>query len=165
MRKSLVIKSVLLSVLFNGAAILSAQASDLTYEISRIGTSCAENAPKTGMPVEEQTSAPITFGSGHGVPSLLSAIYFYNAPAAQLTNLFTSASDPVTSVNSSACDGLMAELPNDKLVADVSAQGKGLSAQTNAYGTQQNAMSLPAAAWLFSSALLGFVVVANRRKV
>ena len=43
MRKSLILKCVLLSVLFNGAAVATAQAANLAHEISRIGNSCEES--------------------------------------------------------------------------------------------------------------------------
>ena len=165
MRKSLVLKCVLLSVLFNGAAIASAQASNLAYEISRIGNSCEESGPQVGMAVEEQGGAPFTVGGGLGVPTSVSDIYFANNTKEQFNNLVESASKESAAVNSSACDGLMAELAGGKFSAGLDAQSKVLDGGAEAFANQPNAVSLPAAAWLFSSALFGFVVVANRRKV
>lgn len=165
MRKSLVLKCVLLSVLFNGAAIAAAQASNLAHEISRIGNSCEESGAQVGMAVEQQGGAPFTVGDGLGVPTSVSDTYFADNTKDQLNSLVESASKVGATVNSSSCDGLMTELANSKFAANPDIQSKVLGGASEAFVNQPNAVSLPAAAWLFSSALLGFVVVANRRKV
>lgn len=165
MRKSVVFKSVLLLVLFNGAAIATAQAGNLAYEISRIGNSCVESGLQLGMAVDEQGGAPFTVGSGLGAPTSVSDIYFADNAKEQFNRLIESASRVGASVNSSACDGLMAELASGKFAANLDVQSKVLVGGSEAFANQANAVSLPAAAWLFSSALFGFVVVANRRKV
>lgn len=165
MRKSLVLKCVLLSVLFNGAAIVTAQASNLAHEISRIGNSCEESGAQVGMAVEEQGGAPFTAGGGRAVPTSVSDIYFADNTKEQFNSLVESATKVGASVNSSSCDGLLAELASGKFSTNPEAQSKVLGGVSEAFVNQSNAVSLPAAAWLFSSALLGFVVVANRRKV
>ncbi|CAI8804321.1 Secreted protein [Pseudomonas sp. IT-P12] len=165
MRKSLVFKCVLLSVLFNGAVITSAQASNLAYEISRIGNSCEEAGPQLGMAVEQQGGAPYTVGVGPGVPTSVSETYFSDNTKQQLNNLVESAAKVSAPVNSSACDGLMAQLAQGKFLANSDTQTKVLGGGGEVFANQPIAVSLPAAAWLFSSALFGFVMVANRRKV
>lgn len=165
MRKSLVLKSVLLSVLLNGAVIATAHAGNLAYEISRIGNSCEESGPQLGLAVEEQGGAPFTVASGLGVPTSVSDMFFADNTKEQFNNLIASATKVGASVNSSACDGLMAELASSKVSENLEASGKILGGVSEAFASQPNAVSLPAAAWLFSSALFGFVVVANRRKV
>ncbi|MCU1761118.1 VPLPA-CTERM sorting domain-containing protein [Pseudomonas sp. 14P_8.1_Bac3] len=165
MRSSVLLKSVLFCVLFNGAAIAGAQASNLAHEINRIGNSCEGSAPEVGMAVEEQGGAPYTVGSGLGAPTSVSDVYFTDTTKDQLNSLVASAAKGSASVNSSSCDGLMAQLATEKFTADLDAQSKVLSGGADAFTSQPNAVPLPAAAWLFSSALFGFVVVANRRKV
>ncbi|MNP27423.1 hypothetical protein D3C76_1203330 [compost metagenome] len=68
------------------------------------------------------------------------------------------------SVNTSACDGLMAEVAKQQFVIDP-LQDKGLTGDSAFHDTQPNAVPVSAVVWLFSSALLGFIVVANRRKI
>lgn len=165
MRKSLVLKSVLLSVLLNGAAIAGAQASNLAYEISRLGNSCVESGPQLGMAVEEQGGAPFTVSGGVGVPTSVSDVYFADNAKEQFNSLIESAARAGASVNSSACDGLMAELASGKFSTNPDTQTTVLNVAAEVFTSQPNAVSLPAAAWLFSSALFGFVMVANRRKV
>jgi len=165
MRKSLILKCVLLSVLCNGAAVATAQAGNLAHEISRIGNSCEESGAQVGMAVEQQGGAPFTVGGGLGVPTSVSDIYFADNTKEQFNSLVESASKVGTSVNSSSCDGLMAELAGGKFSTNPDAQTKVLGGVSEVFASQPNAVSLPAAAWLFSSALLGFLVVANRRKV
>ena len=64
MRSSLVLKSVLFCVLFNGAAIATAQAANLTREINRMGDACQAYGPKAGMTAAEQGGAPSTVANG-----------------------------------------------------------------------------------------------------
>ena len=56
MRSSLILKSVLFCVLFNGAAIATAQAAHLAREINRIGNTCEAHGPKVGMTAADQGS-------------------------------------------------------------------------------------------------------------
>jgi hypothetical protein len=58
----------------------------------------------------------------------------------------------------------MTEVAKQPFVID-SVQDKGLSGDSAFHGTQPNAVPVSAVVWLFSSALLGFIVVANRRKI
>ncbi|MEX3772707.1 hypothetical protein [Pseudomonas sp. MYb118] len=165
MRKSLVFKCVLLSVLSNGAAVVSAQASNLAYEISRIGGSCEEAAPQRGTAVEEQSGAPFTLGVSSAIPAGANETNLAANTKQQFNILVESAAKVSASVNTSSCDGLMAQLAQGKFLANSDTPTKVLSAGTEVFTNQPIAVSLPAAAWLFSSALFGFVMVANRRKV
>ncbi|MHC8367375.1 hypothetical protein ACYZT9_16345 [Pseudomonas sp. ZT5P21] len=165
MRSTRLVRYVLFLMFSQGAAFSSAQASSLAYEISRIGSSCEEARSQHGKASEDQGGAPSTVGSSAGSSASIDERYLQNTPAAQLGNLIQSASGAVAAVNTSACDGLMAEVTIDNSVVDPDAQNKVLGAVTNTDAHQPIAVPLSAAAWLFSSALLGFIVVANRRKV
>lgn len=165
MRSSLVIKSVLFFALFNGAAIASAHATNLAHEINRIGISCAGSGPKVGAAAEEQGGAPSTVAKGLGAAAAVSDVSSAGTAKDQLNSLIESVANVGATVNSSSCDGLMAQLANGKLTAYSGAQSKVLSVGDDAFTNQPNAVSLSAAAWLFSSALFGFVMVANRRKI
>ncbi|MHC8354610.1 hypothetical protein ACYZTL_05050 [Pseudomonas sp. LB3P81] len=164
MRSSLVIKSVLFCALFNGAAVASAHATNLAHEINRIGNSCAGSEPKSGTAAEEQGDAPSNVASSLGAAPSVSDISSADTAKDQLKSLIESVAKVDATVNSSTCDGLMAQLASGKLMADSGAQNKVLSGGDDAFN-QPNAVPLSAAAWLFSSALFGFVMVANRRKI
>lgn len=165
MRSSLVLKSVLFCVLFNGAAIATAQASPLIREINRIGNSCDAAGPKVGMTAAEQGGAASTVANGAGAAATVSDIDYADTAKNQLDGLVESAAKAGATVNSSSCDGLMAQLVVDKLTVDSGTQSKVLISADDALINPPNAVPLSAAAWLFSSALFGFVMVANRRKV
>lgn len=165
MRSTFVIKFVLLSVILNGAAVASAQATSLAYEISRIGNTSEALKPQLGTALEEHAGgASLTFGKGLGLPSLITDIYFDNAHSAKFNSVVHQADSGVgVSVNSSSGDGLMAAVDNKQFKIDSTVQDKSLVEVSDI--NQPNAVPLPAAAWLFSSALFGFIVVANRRKI
>jgi len=165
MRSSLILKSVLFCVLFNGAAIATAQAAHLAREINRIGNTCEAHGPKVGMTAADQGSAPSTVANAPGETAGAGDISFADTAKNQLNHLIESAAKVGATVNSSSCDGLMAQVAIDKLMANSVTQSKVLSGENDVLTHQPNAVSLSAAAWLFSSALFGFVMVANRRKV
>jgi hypothetical protein len=159
MRPTLFIKFVLVSTLLNGAAVFSAQATSLTNEFNNMSNACADLAAENRLDLEgPATGALSTFESSLGGASLISN----SALLAQFGSvIYQSDSGKGSTVNSSTCDGLMAaasvEQLKDVQAIDPTATVDSLNAS--------NAVPLPAAAWLFSSALLGFIVVANRRKV
>lgn len=165
MRSTLVIKFVLFSVILNAAAVASAQATSLSYEISRISNTSEESRPQLGTALEERASgALLTFGKGLGLPSLITDIYFDDAHSAKFNSVIHHADSGVgVSVNSSSGDGLMAAVDTKQFKIDSTIQDKSLVEVSDI--NQLNAVPLPAAAWLFSSALFGFIVVANRRKI
>jgi hypothetical protein len=165
MRSSLVFKSVLFCVLFNGAAIANAHATILAHEINRIADSCAASGPKVGAAAEAPGGAPSTVANGSGAPASVSDVSAVETAKNQLNSLIESAAKVGATVNSSSCDGLMAQLVSDKFTADLDAQATVVSGAADTLTNQPNAVPLSAAAWLFSSALFGFVMVANRRKV
>lgn len=165
MRSTLVIKFVLLSVILNGAVVASAQATSLAYEISRIGNTGEASSPQLGTALEERAGGTsLSFGKGLGLPSLITDVYFDNAHSAKFNSVIHNADSGVgVSVNSSSGDGLMAAVDNKQFKIDSSLQAKSLVGISDI--NQPNAVPLSAAAWLFSSALFGFIVVANRRKI
>lgn len=156
MRPALVIKFVLFSVILNGAAVASAQATSLPNKISRINIACEGAGPQLGKAQEEHPSgAPLTIGSGLRLASSIAAILDDDQP---------NSSGAGSTVNTFSCDGLMAAVTSDPLVG-LDVQGKELVGGSDSSINQPNAVPLQAAAWLFSSALFGFIVVANRRKI
>lgn len=62
-------------------------------------------------------------------------------------------------------DGLLAAIDNGNFRVGLHAQAIGLAGASDSYVNQPSAVPLPAAAWLFASALFGFVVISNRRKL
>jgi hypothetical protein len=165
MRSTLVIKFVLLSVILDGAAVASAQATSLAYEISRISSACEELGPQLCTALKDHAGSTLfTFGKGLGLPSSITDIYVDDAHSAKVNSVNHRADSGVdVSVNSSSRDGLMAAVDNKKFKIDSSLQDKSLVGASDI--NQHNAVPLSAAAWLFSSALIGFIVVANRRKI
>ena len=162
MRSTLVIKFVLLSVILNGAAVASVQADSLANEISNASEALR---PQLGTALEKHAGGALfTFGKGLGLPSLTTDIHLEDAPSAKANSVNHHADSGVdVSVNSSSRDGLMAAVDNKKFKIDSSLQDKSLVGVSDI--NQPNAVPLSAAAWLFSSALIGFIVVANRRKI
>jgi hypothetical protein len=165
MHTKLVITNVLLLMLLNVAAVSGTNATSLAYEISRIGNSCGDSVPQLGEALEDHPSGALyAFGNVLGGPSSITDKYFDDAQPAK-HNSNNSQSGTGVSVNTLSCDGLMAALSNAPLTADLAIQDKGLAGEADSFVNQSNAVPLPAAAWLFSSALLGFIMVANRRKI
>jgi pectate lyase len=165
MRSTRVIKYAVFLMLSNGAAISGAQASNLTNEMSGIGASCEQSTSQLAIAADAQADSPAGGSNSGGSPVSNVGHYLKNTPAAQLGELIQSASGAVAAVNTSACDGLMAQVAADKSVVDLDTQSRVLGGGMETDIHQPTAVPLSAAAWLFSSALLGFIVVANRRKV
>ena len=67
--------------------------------------------------------------------------------------------------NAGSFDGLIAAFADGHFRVGLHVQAIGLAGRSDSYVVQPSPVPLPAAAWLFASALFGFVVVANRRKV
>lgn len=67
--------------------------------------------------------------------------------------------------NAATFDGLFAALASNDFRVGLHIQAIGREGVSDSYINQLSPVPLPAAAWLFASALFGFVVVANRRKV
>lgn len=149
-----VVKYALFLLLSNGVVFSSAQASGLAYEMSRIGNACDQARSEASMATQAQGASSSTVETD-----------LKSTPTSQLGEFIQSASGAVAAVNTSACDGLMAHVASNRSVVDSDAHTKVLGGASEGYARQPTAVPLSAAAWLFSSALLGFIVVANRRKV
>lgn len=67
--------------------------------------------------------------------------------------------------NASSFDHLIAAFADGHFRVGLHVQSIGLAGKSDSYISQPSAVPLPAAAWLFASALFGFIVVASRRKV
>jgi hypothetical protein len=161
MQPILVIKSVVVLMLVNGAVAFNAQATTFFNEFNLMSNSCDALRSQVGNALEEPSSSELlTLGNGLGVPSLVTDVYFDGAQSAKFSSV-VHRSGSTESVNVSACDGLMTAPVNDQVMVDLKNQVTGLTGIAN----QPKAVPLSAVAWLFSSALFGFIMVANRRKV
>ncbi|EXF92760.1 hypothetical protein HK44_003335 [Pseudomonas fluorescens HK44] len=184
MHLTLFIKSVLLLMLLNGATVSSAQAASLVYKSSCMSNSGEDLGPQLGMLVEERAGGALfIFRNSIDVPSSLpggNAIGFHTdfsgdsdtqsiATKGVLNNRVNALGEWVSFLgpcaNASSFNSLIAALANGQFRVGRHVQGIGLAGTANSYINQRSAVPLPAAAWLFSSALFGFIVFANRRKV
>lgn len=161
MRPTVVMKNVLVLVLLSGGAVCSSQAANFINDYNRMSNSCDALKAQLGTVLDEPAANEIlAFGNGLGVPALLTDIYFDGVESAQFSSVTHSAVS-TESVNVSSSDGLMAAVSNDHAIVDLNGQEAGATGRSN----QPKAVPFSAVAWLFSSALFGFVVMANRRKV
>ncbi|WCM53752.1 hypothetical protein OH720_12310 [Pseudomonas sp. WJP1] len=159
MRTTVFIKLIVLFATLNGVAVSSAIAANLPYEISRISSACeGARAQAAAASTEGALAATESLGKDHGGSSP-------DAKSVKLTSTDNgSESAANASVNTSACDGLMTEVATQQFVIDP-LHDKGMTGESAFHVTQPNAVPVSAVVWLFSSALLGFIVVANRRKI
>ncbi len=159
MRTTVFIKLMVLFATLNGVAASIAHAANLPNEISRISSACeGARAQAAVASTVGATAATASLGNDHGGSSL-------DTQSAQLASSDTgSKSGASASVNTSACDGLMAKVATQAFSIDP-VQDKGLTGESAFHDAQPNALPVSAVVWLFSSALLGFIVVANRRKI
>lgn len=172
MRLVLLIKSTLLLLLFNGAAISCVQAASLAYEFVHPDSIAYRADSLGGVPFGVQAaSASLPGANATGFLADLP-----RDPNAQSIEGGWLLRDGLNTADESAgllgflagagsFDGLIAALAEGRFRVGLHAQGIGLAGQSVAYINQSSPVPLPAAAWLFASALFGFIVVASRRKV
>lgn len=67
--------------------------------------------------------------------------------------------------NAGSFDSLIAAFADGHFRVGLHVQAIGQAGRSDSYVNQPSPVPLPAAAWLFASALFGFIVVASRRKV
>lgn len=163
MRSTVFIRSVLALTLLNGAVVFNAQASSLANEFNRISNTCEDSSAQLAKTSEKSAGgASSSVGKDLNTPSSVTD----SAGTGEINGVnYRSNSAQATTVNSSSCDGLMAVLSANTSKAAPTTQAIDPAGLAVAYISQSNAVPLPAAAWLFSSALFGFIVVANRRKI
>lgn len=159
MRTTVFIKLIVLFATLNGVAVSSAHAANLPYEINRLSGACeSAGAQGTVASTDAATAVKASLGNADSGSSP-------DAKSAQLgSSNVGSELGATASVNTSACDGLMTEVAKEPFVIDP-VQDKGLAGDSAFHVSQPNAVPVSAVVWLFSSALLGFIVVANRRKI
>ncbi|MFY0729820.1 hypothetical protein [Pseudomonas sp. NFX15] len=161
MRPTVVMKNVLVLVLLSGGAVCHSQAANFINDYNRMSNSCDALKVQLGTVLDESsTNEILAFGNGLGVPALLTDIYFDGVESAQFSRV-THSTGSTESVNVSSSDGLMASVSNDHAIVDLNGQETAATSSSN----QPKVVPVSAVAWLFSSALFGFVVMANRRKV
>ncbi|MGE8177006.1 hypothetical protein [Pseudomonas fluorescens] len=166
MHPTLFINSVLLLMLLSGATFSSAQAASLVYESSCMSNSGEGLGPQPGMLIDERAGGnAISFHTNFPGDSHTQSI----APKGVLNNGVNALGEWVSFLgpcaNASSFNSLIAALASGQFRVARHVQGIGLAGTANSYINQRSAVPLPAAAWLFSSALFGFIVFANRRKV
>jgi hypothetical protein len=182
----LLLKLVLSLLLLNGAMSSYANAASLAYEFSRVSSNSVEDLGRqlSLLITEQPQGALFTFSNRLGVPSLITNIYFDDAQSALFSSIVYQAdSGPGFSSGSQTA---LANLPDGSLIGflasfsgdanaqsvedgvatkrDLHVQAIGLAAHIDSYVGQPSPVPLSAAAWLFASALFGFIVVASRRK-
>lgn len=180
------IKPVLLLLLLYGAVPFYAHGAGLAYEFSRVSSNSTEDfGRQLGMLITEQPErALLTFSNRLGVPSSIADIFIDDAHSALFSSIVFQADLGVRV--SSESQAAQANLPGGNLIGflaslsgdanaqsgegglatkgDQHVQAIGLAAKTDSYVGQSSPVPLPVAAWLFASALFGFILVANRRK-
>jgi hypothetical protein len=166
MHPRLLIQSVLLLILLTGADVSSAQTASLAYKFSCMSNSSDNLVPQLGMLIEERTSGnAIGFHADFSGQSDTQDIVTKGV----LNNGVNSVGEWVSllgpCVNAPSLNDLMEAFANGQFKVGLHVKGIGLAGTADSYINQQSAVPLPAAAWLFSSALFGFIVFANRRKV
>ena len=184
MHLTLFTKYVLLLMLLNSATVSSAQADSLVYKSSCMSNSGKDLGPQLGMLIKAHAGGALfIFRNSIDVPSSLpggNAIGFHTdfsgdsntqsiATKGVLNHGVNALGEGVSFLgpcaNASSFNSLIAALANGQFRVGRHVQGTGLAGTANSHINQRSAISLPAAAWLFSSALFGFIVFANRRKV
>ncbi|WP_338523241.1 hypothetical protein NUH87_26030 [Pseudomonas batumici] len=184
MHLTLFIKSVLLLILLNGATVSSAQAASLVYKSSCMSNPGEDLRPQPGMLIQEHAGGALFISRNSiNVPLSLpggNAIGFHTdfsgdsdtqgmATKGVLNNGVNALGEWVSFLgpcaNAYSFNRLMAAPANGQFRVGRHVQGIDLTGTANSYINQRRALSLPAAAWLFSSVLFGFIVFANRRKV
>ncbi len=161
MRTTVVMKTVFALVLLIGGAVSNSQAASFINDYNRMSNSCDALKEQLGTVLEEPSGNEIlSLGNGLGVPALLTDIYFDGVQSAQFSSV-PHLPGSTESVNISSSDGLMASVSKDHAIVELSGQETGVTS----ISIQPKAVPFAAVAWLFSSALFGFVVMTNRRKI
>jgi len=154
----------------NGAAVSSL--SDVYSAAAATDSfSSISSRPSFGLPGStDELSTPGKLLSSNHFSSFTNYSSDTNVKPRGVTSAYVNSSGERVSflglwANASTFDGLLAALArNDfrdgRYIQAITRQGV-----LDSYASRLNPVPLPAAAWLFASALFGFVVVANRRKV
>jgi hypothetical protein len=161
MRPTVVIKAFLAVALLHGGTVFAAQAASFIKDYNSMSNSCEVLKAQLGNILDESSAGEIlAFGNGLGVPALLTDIYFDGVQSSRFGSVSRYAGSS-ESVNVSTSDGLMTSVSNEHPLVGMNGHETGLTDASS----QPKAVPFSAVAWLFSSALFGFVVMANRRKV
>lgn len=176
MRLVLLTKSMLLVLLLNGAAISCAKAAGLALGVEQSGSIMHRTDLSWGVPFSLQSMpARLPGASGSSFLSNLSREHNVMRGSGGFASEWLlrdglKAADKSSHLLGSwaragSFEGLISVLVEGRIRLGLHTQGMGLTAPSVLHVAQPNAVPLPAAAWLFASALLGFIVVASRRKV
>ncbi|MEA1604707.1 hypothetical protein [Pseudomonas spirodelae] len=172
MRLVLLTKSLVLLLLLNGASVSCAQAAGSASESEQARNILHRSDLYAGVPFSFQSKpARLPSISAIGLLSTLSREHDVQSLKGEwlLRDEF-SAADKSSGflgvwAGAGSIDRMIAVLVESRLRVGLNSQGIGLIGPSVIYTAQPNTVPLPAAAWLFASALFGFIVVASRRKV
>jgi hypothetical protein len=172
MRLVLLTKSLVLLLLLNGASVSCAQAAGSASESEQARNILHRSDLYAGVPFSFQSKpARLPSISAIGLLSTLSREHDVQSLKGGwlLRDELNAADEAVGALRfwagAGSFDGLIAALAEGRFRVGLHAQGIGLAGQSVSYINQPSPVPLPAAAWLFASALFGFIVVASRRKV
>ena len=180
MRLVLLTKSALTAMLLllGGASISCVKAAGLSLEVENPGSTAQGGGSLWGVPSSIESAQVHLPGIGAFVvlasPSLEPDGASVNDGAAGklLLRDRLGAGDKSAGLlgywaSTGSFDGLITALVEGRFRVGLHAQAVGLTGQSVALANaaQPSAVPLSAAAWLFASALFGFIVVASRRKV
>jgi hypothetical protein len=163
MHPMLLIEAVLL-LLLSGATVTTVQAASMKADVAQVanGSSEALLSRVSLLAVDRPNAVLNAPNDDLGVQLSIANPYFTDAHFAGNYLAGTG-----LRVNPIPFDGLIAAHASGHFKVGLQDQSMGLADQSMSYSyvNQPSAVPLSTAAWLFASALLGFVTVANRRKV
>jgi hypothetical protein len=163
MRSMLLIKATLL-LLLAGVAGIAAQAASLASDAALVSDGANASLTRFSLHTLVSPRVALDVSSSELSMSLSVANGYFESPHFAGFDYLVSSGHRVGPI---PFDGLIAALASSHFKVALQDQGAGLAGQSksHSYLNQPSAVPLPAAVWLFASALLGFVTVANRRKV
>jgi hypothetical protein len=164
MRSMLLIKTALL-LLLGGMAATAVQAASLAPDAALVSNGASQGLLSrfSSLALARPRVALDAPSNDLGMPLAVANDYFESPHFAGFDYLVNSG----RRVGPVPFDGLITALASSHFKVALQDQGTGLAGQSKSHSfvSQPSAVPLPAAVWLFASALLGFVTVANRRKV
>jgi hypothetical protein len=159
MRLMFVTPSVLL-LLLSAAFSCAVQAASMGPDSARVSNTglLSQFGPRL---IERPSALLFVSDHGLGVPFSMRTIHFSSGWPVAAGHVVADGQRG----NAAAVDGLLAAFASGHVNAGLPGGSMALTGRSLSSVSPPSAVPLPAAVWLFASALLGFVAVANRRKV
>ena len=140
--------------------------SDIIYQAdSGVGVSFDDHAAPVNLPGGQAAGFVASFSGDSNSRSLEQGVLTAGVPSNGVNRLGEWVSFLGFWAGATNFDGLLQALSQGDFRVGLHVQGIGSAGASDSYVNQPSAVPLPAAAWLFASALFGFVLMANRRKV